>query len=100
MVQPGGPSSQRFISSGLVWQSQIRLRGASKLRLTTISRSDGMVTSTGVGIVSLLGVGRVARGGLQLIEQVIEPLVIAFPDRSVMLDPGIGFLQRGGLDPA
>src|SRR5262245_27368396 len=41
--QPGGPSSQRLTSSGLVMASKTSLRGASKTRVITISRSPEVV---------------------------------------------------------
>ena len=44
IVQPGGPSSQRLSSSGSRMASNTRLRGASKPRVITISRSVGVVT--------------------------------------------------------
>ena len=36
--QPGGPSSQRRTSAGLVWASHTKSREASKERVMTISR--------------------------------------------------------------
>src|SRR5579859_2090363 len=44
MVHPGGPSSQRRTSSGLVNASNTSPRGASKSRVTWISRSLGVDT--------------------------------------------------------
>ena len=44
MAQPGGPNSQRRSSSGLEKASQTIRRGAAKTRVTTISRSVGVVT--------------------------------------------------------
>src|SRR6267143_5267151 len=42
--QPGGPSSHRLTSSGLVWASKTSWRGASNPRVITISRSPGAVS--------------------------------------------------------
>src|SRR2546422_8799042 len=42
--QPGGPSSHRLTSSGLVWASNTNWHGASNTRVITISRSPGAVS--------------------------------------------------------
>src|SRR5262245_10433199 len=63
--QPGGPSSQRWTSSGLVCASQTRWRGASNERVMTISRSVGVVISSLFGIL----------GPLLLDDELVEVLV-------------------------
>src|SRR5437867_5114980 len=51
MDQPGGPSSQRLTSAGLVWASNTSWRGASKLRVITSSRSPGVVSLNAPAVV-------------------------------------------------
>src|SRR5207249_7511795 len=41
--QPGGPSSQRVTSSGLVWASKTKVRGAANTRVITSSTSPDVV---------------------------------------------------------
>src|SRR5688572_9541456 len=95
MLQPGWPISQRFKSSGLVWASHTRLAGASNMRMTTTSRSDGVCTSTGSGIGSV----HARAVGLQGFEQGVETAVVRLSEFAVALDPHVGLLQRLGLDP-
>src|SRR6185436_13930317 len=94
MLQLSGPTSQRLISSGLVWASQTSWAGASNSRTTVTSRSDGVVTVTGLGIGSVLLLR------LQVFEQAVEALVGGLPEPAVALDPHVGLLQRRGVDAA
>src|SRR5688572_26462937 len=45
--QPGMAVSQRRINAGSVYACHTKLTGASKLRLISTSRSDGVLTSAG-----------------------------------------------------
>src|ERR1700736_6793698 len=92
MVHPGGPSSQRRTSSGLVNASKTRRRGASKSLVTRISRSprvDILKLSGNRAIPLLLPGGPTAFliGGLQLAKQTIEPRERRLPKGPVGLQP-------------
>src|SRR5688500_10111753 len=101
IVQPSGPSIQRRTRPASVWASKISSRGASNTRVTRTSRSLGKVTSTGWGMVVSLGLGGgSAPDGLELVEQVVEALVVAFPDLAVALDPRGGLVERSRFHPA
>src|SRR5713226_10054041 len=81
--QPRGPN-QRLRSSGLVNASQTRRRGASKTRVSTISRSVGVVTfKVPVFFIDSLRLSPLASTrlllGLELAEQRIQALERAFP---------------------
>src|SRR5258708_33326352 len=86
MVHPGGPSSQRRTSSGLVNASNTSRRGASKSRVTWISRSLGVDTLKVSGKnmeppLPLLGSGTFMFlfRGFQLAQQAVEAGGGGFP---------------------
>src|SRR5689334_15394807 len=84
----------RLSSSGLVQASNTRRAGASKVRVTTSSRSD--VRSTVVfffmGSVSLLAsIDPVL--SLQLIDNIVQRIETRRPKLAVPLDPGRLFLE-------
>src|SRR5580658_1382323 len=101
MVQPGGPSSQRRTSSGLVNASNTKERGASKSRDTWISRSLGMwilklsgkcteppLPQLGSRAFSLLA------GGFQFTQQAVEAYEGCFPILAICLQP-LGSFREG-----
>src|SRR5579863_541260 len=101
MVQPGGPSSQRRTSSGLVNASNTKERGASKSRETWISRSLGVwiLKLSGKHIeppLSQLGSRTFAFlvGGFQFTQQAVEAQEGCFPVFAVCFQP-LGSLREG-----
>ena len=114
---PNTPS-QRLSSSGLVQASKTRLRGASKVRVMAISRSEGVVTCNFPAFFAVLFelfavsftfcfIGRSPLSlsgltsfllGLQLFEQGVEALVIALPELAVALQPLGCFRERLRLE--
>src|SRR6266403_4681211 len=111
MDQPGGPSSHCLTSSGLVKASKTNVRGASKVRVITISRSPRVVSLRFPAFVmaSLLSLRlRLPANlfflfGFHVVEQRVESLEVAFPYSPVAVEPGFQLLQwRGaqGIDAA
>ena len=95
---PCGPN-QRLSSSGLLIASKTSWRGASKTRVSTISRSDGVVTfSVPVFNISVLLVW--LRCCLEFVEQVVEPSERALPELAVVLQPSVGLGETLRLQPA
>src|SRR5580704_3725379 len=124
MVQPSGPRSQRWISSGLVKASQTRVRGASKTRVMTISRSPRAVTFRAPELDILGSVvseqllvsvmpeffmeffllsfraGTLFLVRLHFSQQSVEPLEPALPELAVTLEPCRGVGQWLGFEAA
>src|SRR5437773_4270371 len=76
-----------------VWASNTRSRGASNIRVVTISRSVGVVT------VSLLPIALLLSSSLELLQVLVQPVIALLPKLAVPLDPLVGFLQRPRLQP-
>src|SRR5260221_924960 len=101
MVHPGGPSSQRRTNSGLVNASNTSRRGASKSRVTWISRSLGVDTLKLSGKkmelpLPLLGSGTFVFlfRGFQLAQQSVEADEGSLPIFAVPLQP-LGCFSEG-----
>jgi len=93
----------------LVQASKTRLRGAAKTRVSTISRSVGVVICNVPVSFTVFVIGDLLLWlrastfflvGLQLVEQGIEALEAALQRPAVALQPFGGFRERLGLDPA
>src|ERR1700676_3476419 len=94
-VQPCGPN-QRGRCSGLVHASKTRRRGASKTRVKTISRSDGVVT-----VKALLFFATMFLLLLLHFQQIlIETLKTLVKETAIVLHPASDVLERSGLEPA
>src|SRR5215471_21208860 len=99
MVQPSGPNNQRCKSSGVVQASKTSLRGASKSRIITISRSVGVVTSR----VPLFFIGSLLKSVRALtfllfdvFERWFENLKAALPSPIVASQPDVDLRKRLG----
>src|SRR5687767_7522047 len=79
-VKPWGPNHRRS-RSGWVYAANTARRGASNARSTTMSRSPGAVTRTGLRSVTVAG------DLTELGEQVVEPLERTLPERAVLREP-------------
>src|SRR5205807_10117791 len=96
--QPRGPN-QRLSNSGFVNASQTRRRGASNTRVSTISRSVGVVTfKAPVFFITNpplgFAVSMVLLFGFQLIKQGVEALEVGLPNLAITLQPSVGFRKR------
>src|ERR1700722_1413030 len=107
MVHPGGPSSQRRTSPGLVNASNTNRRGASKSRVTRTSRSLGVDTLKLSGKnmeppLPLLGSGPIAFlfRGFQLAQQAVKPHEGSLPIFAVPFQPLGCFSERAPLELA
>src|SRR5882724_9054047 len=106
MVQPGGPSSHCFTSSGLVKALNTRRRGALKARVITISRSPPVVTfrfpvfCIGCAPLPLLACRFFPAGFsfivLESFEQGVQTLEVGLPNTPVLLQPHLKLLERLG----
>src|SRR5687768_13866666 len=96
-VQPLWMPSQRVRSSGFVQASKTSSRGASNTRVIAISRSLGVVISSFAALAIMALPFSLRR--LELVEQRVEPLVVAFPDLPVVLEPLRRVRERLALDP-
>src|SRR5437763_12261334 len=79
-----------------LWASNTSSRGASKIRVEAISRSDGVVTS------SLLPLGAIVlllSSYLELFQVLVQPVVALLPEAAVPLRPLRDLLQRPRLEP-
>src|SRR5712691_6401489 len=76
--------------------SNTRSRGASKIRVVTISRSDGVVT---VSWLLFPPIALLLSSSLELVQVLVQPVVALLPELAVALDPLVGLLQRPGLEP-
>src|SRR5882757_8825634 len=101
MVQPGGPNSQRRTSSGLVNASNTNGRGASKSRVTWISRWLGVVTLKLSGKIMeppLPPIGSRTFAfrllGFQLIQQALEAHKGSLPIFAIPIQP-LGCFRKG-----
>src|SRR5262249_43391238 len=92
--------------SGLVTASKTSLRGASKTRVMTISRSDGIVSVVGLVFGSAMlfllcfwsSVLRLA--ALQLAQIFVQPVQALFPVMAIAPHPIGDLLERLRRDPA
>src|ERR1700680_3699110 len=101
MDQPGGPSNHCLTSSGLAKASKTRRRGASKTRVSTISRSPRAasfkVWAFCIGDSFLpLCASTFFLLCLQLAEQGVQALKIRLPKTAVPLQPNVKLVKRRG----
>src|SRR5437870_5407966 len=75
--------------------SNTRSRGASNTRVETISRSDGVVTSSFV----LPPTSPPLSSSLELLQVLVQPVVALLPEASVPLGPLGDLLDGTGLQP-
>src|SRR5579863_8614983 len=93
MLHPGGPSSHFWRYSGFVWHSKMRSGGASNVRVTRISRSDGVETSRLEGMIVRPPLCVVTL--LQFVcQQDVEPPIRALPLGAISFDPSRGVRDR------
>src|SRR5919106_3005943 len=76
--------------------SNTRSRGASKARVMTISRSDGVVTVS--TLLPLLPIALLLSSSLELVQVLVEPFVALLPEPTVPLGPLRDLLQRSRLE--
>src|SRR3954463_14782914 len=88
-------------SSGLVQASNTMRGGASKVRVTTSSRSDlrsTMVRFSIVGSLSLSSIETLL--SFQLLNDRVQPVEASLPELAIFLDPCRLFLQSAQTEPA
>src|SRR6266571_2161077 len=76
--------------------SNTRSRGASKTRVMTISRSDGVVTV--IWLLSLAPIALLLSSSLELLQVLVQPVVALLPEAPVPLGPLGDLLERSRLD--
>src|SRR6059036_1063332 len=91
-VKPLGPN-QRTRWSGSVQTLKTRLRGASKMRVMTSSRSVDVVVALVLAAMFLLLSLQLGQIRLQAIEALL-------PETAIVLQPAGGVLKRTRLEPA
>src|SRR5438445_2512779 len=77
--------------------SNTRSRGASKTRVMTISRSDGVVTVS--FLLPLSPIALLLPSPLELVQVLIQPVVALLPETPVPLGPRGDLLERPRLQP-
>src|SRR5215510_2455235 len=90
---------QRRMCSGFVMASKTRSRGASKSRVSAISRSDGVLTLN-VPLFAAVLTDMSLLLCLQVAQIHIEAIEASFPQRAVPLGPLGDLLQRRRVDSA
>src|SRR5207302_4942696 len=80
-----------------VWASNTRSRGASRMRVITISRSVGVVTVS--CLLPLAAISVLLSSVLELLQVLLEPVIALFPETAVRLHPVRDFLERPRLEP-
>src|SRR5712691_1181219 len=80
-----------------VCASNTRSRGASKTRVMTISRSDGVVTVS--WLLSLPPIVLLLSSTLELVQVLVQPVVALLPEAAVPLGPLGDLLERPRLEP-
>src|SRR5690242_15476788 len=91
LVKPRGPH-QRARCSGSVQALNTRLRGASKRRVRTSTRSADSAALL-LAAMSLLLL-------LQFAQIIVQPIETLLPETPILLQPVGGVLKRTGLEPA
>src|SRR5436190_8074874 len=96
-VPPGRKSTSQSATSYLrgphhfvrcshaVWASNTRSRGASNLRVITISRSDGVVTVS--CLLPLPAIALLLSSVLELLQVLVQPVVALLPEPAVLVRP-------------
>src|SRR5205823_9699837 len=79
-----------------VCASNTRSRGASKVRVITISRSDGVVT---VSSLPLPPIALLLPSSLELVQVLVQPVVALLPEAAVRRGPLGDLPQRARLEP-
>src|SRR6266571_817677 len=77
--------------------SNTRSRGASKTRVMTISRSDGVVTV--IWLLPLAPIALLLSSSLDLLQVLVQPVVALLPEAAVRLGPLGYLLQRPRFEP-
>src|SRR5918999_3519581 len=75
--------------------SNTRSRGASKTRVMTISRSDGVVT---VSLLSVPPMALLLSSSLEVVQVLVQPVVALLPEPTVPLGPLRDLLQGSRLE--
>src|SRR6266851_8031372 len=99
IVKPFGPA-QHAIRSGSAHALQTRLRGASKMRVMTSSRSADSVAALLVAAIFLLLHLRFLLFHLQVAQINIQTIEALLPEAAIILDPVGGVPERTRLEPA
>src|ERR1700674_3952102 len=97
MVQPLGPNIQWGRCSGLVQASKTSRRGASKTRVMTTSRSDGVVN---VVTPTLVAVAMMPLLLFHMFQVMIQSCVALVPEAAIELGPLGDRLDRRRLEAA
>src|ERR687892_1622611 len=87
---------QFFMCSHELCASNTRSRGASKTRVMTISRSDGVVTSS---LLPLPPIVLLLPSSLELLQVLVQPPVPLLPEPAEPLRPLGDLPERPGLEP-
>src|SRR5580693_3784321 len=98
VVKPCGPH-QRAACSGSIHAWNTSRRGASRMRLTTSSRSAKAAAASDLAAALLLRV-MVLFLPLQFAKMVFQAIQRLPPEAAIGLEPVGGVLQRRGLEPA
>src|SRR6266508_4128900 len=80
-----------------VCASNTRSRGASKIRVMTISRSDGVVTVS--LLLPLPPIALLLSSTLELLQVLVQPVVALLPEPAVRGGPLRHVPERTGLEP-
>src|SRR6266516_2968804 len=80
-----------------VCASNTRSRGASKTRVMTISRSEGVVTVS--LLLPLSPIALPLSSTLELLQVPVQPVVALFPEPAIPLDPLRDIPERTSLEP-
>ena len=86
---------QLLMCSHELCASNTRSRGASNVRVMTISRSDGVVTLSLLSAIAVF-----LSSSLELFQVLVQPVVSLFPETAVMISPIRNFLERFRLQPS
>src|SRR5262249_39318492 len=97
-VKPRGPI-QCLACDRSVHTFQTSVRGASKVRVMTSTRSSGSMTGAGALALAVLA-AMLLLLGLQLAQVFIESIEAFFPEPAVALEPVVDLLEARRLEPA